>query len=115
MNRRPLSVMIVGWLYIVTGAVSLVAHGLEFKPSAFPYDLILAELVSLLALVAGIYILRRQNWARWLALAWIVFHVILSAFHSLQEMAMHAAIAAVLAYFLFRPLASRYFHPVRTA
>ncbi len=115
MNRRPLSVTIVGWLYIATGAATLVTHALEFKASGWPYDLILAELISLAALVSGIYLLRRQNWARWLAIAWIGFHVVLSAFHSLQEMAMHAAIAAVLAYFLFRPTASRYFRIVRTS
>ena len=53
--------------------------------------------------------LRGHNWARWLALAWIVYHVILSAFHMLSELAIHILFCAILAYFLFRPTATRYF------
>ena len=33
----------------------------------------------------------RQNWARWLALAWIIFHVGLSLFHPIGELAFHVA------------------------
>ena len=56
--------------------------------------------------------LRGCNWARWLALAWIAFHVVLSAFHSLPEFALHAVLCAVFAYFLLRPDAALYFRPV---
>ena len=38
------------------------------------------ELTELLAMVSGAFMLRGHNWARWLALAWIIFHVILSIF-----------------------------------
>ena len=33
-------------------------------------------LTELLAILSGVFMLRGQNWARWLALAWIAFHVI---------------------------------------
>ena len=38
---------------------------------------------SSLAIVCGVFLLRGHNWARWLALAWIAFHVVLSAFHAI--------------------------------
>jgi hypothetical protein len=59
--------------------------------------------------VSGIFLLRGQNWARWLALAWIVFHVALSAFHPLRELAVHVVLCAFIALVLFRPAAGRYF------
>ena len=47
--------------------------------------------------------LRGRNWARWGALAWMLFHVILSAFHALHEFAIHAVFLAIMARLLFRP------------
>jgi len=32
-----------------------------------------AESVRLSGIVAGVWMLRGENWARWLAIAWIVF------------------------------------------
>ncbi len=58
--------------------------------------------------------LRGHNWARWLALAWIAFHVVLSAFHALAELAVHSLFCAIMAYFLFRPAANGYFRAGRT-
>jgi hypothetical protein len=114
MNKRPLSVAIVAWMYIVTGVATVAFHATEFKTSPFPWDGILVELVSLIALVCGIFMLRGQNWARWLAIAWISFHVVLSAFHSPSELAIHSLFCAILAYFLFRPTAARYFRAAGT-
>ncbi len=109
MNKRPLSVTIIGCVYIVTGAAGCVFHSTDFKASPFVLDAVLPELVSLIAIVCGVYVLRGHNWARWLAIAWISFHVILSAFHSPSELAIHSLFCAILAYFLFRPTAARYF------
>jgi hypothetical protein len=63
----------------------------------------------LLAILGGAFVLRGKNWARWLVLAWIAYHVVLSAFHHFFELAVHAALLAVFAYILFRPRASAYF------
>jgi Ni/Fe-hydrogenase subunit HybB-like protein len=49
-----------------------------------------------------------HNWARWLALAWMVFHVAIS-FPVLRQMAVHSIIFAVIAWLLFRPDAGRYY------
>ncbi len=58
--------------------------------------------------------LRAHNWARWLAIAWIAFHVALSAFHALGEFAIHGLLCALIAWALFRSEANRYFRDGRT-
>jgi len=104
-------VIVIACLYVATGAIGLARHLIEFKPQhPFQYDIIWISLVSLIAIVCGVYMLRRSNWARWLALAWIAFHVVLSAFHSRFELAVHGLLCAAVAYFLFRPRATQYFH-----
>ena len=103
---RPLSVTIVSWIYIAVGAVSF-AYG--FPRHSIHADDFLAECVRLSGIVAGAFMLRGENWARWLALAWIVFHVGLSAFHLLGELAVHSGFCIVIAFILFRRDASRYF------
>lgn len=110
MNSRPLPVTIIACVYILTGAGGFVLHLRDFKAlQPFPYDNVLVELVSLTAVVAGAYLLRGENWARWLALAWMAFHVVVSVFHSLSQLAIHALFLAILGYFLFRPAANSYF------
>jgi hypothetical protein len=42
-------------------------------------------------------------------LAWLAFHVVVSAFHSLSESIAHVALLMVVGYFLLRPPASKYF------
>lgn len=108
MNRRPLSVTVISWLFIAAGTIGFVYHLTEFK-GQFKYELVWVCLVRLFAIVAGLFMLRGSNWARWLLLVWIVYHVILSAFHSLSELAVHSLLLVVVAYFLFRPKASAYF------
>ena len=53
--------------------------------------------------------LRGQNWARWLAVAWMAFHVAISVFHPLRELAIHVVFLVLIAWILFRPGATRYF------
>jgi hypothetical protein len=111
MNGRPLPVTIIACIYIDTGAFGIAFHLNEFHAEGRPFqhDILWITLVRLLAVVAGAYMLRAANWARWLALLWMAFHVVLSAFHSLPEFAMHAVLFVVFAYFLLRPAANQYF------
>ena len=37
-----------------------------------------------------------HNWARWLLVAWLAFHVVVSGFHSMSEMAAHAVLLIVV-------------------
>ena len=113
-KQRPLSVTVIGWIYIGVGAIGFVYHLFEQQASgAFRYESVWIEAVRLLAVVCGAFILRGHSWARWVALAWIVFHVVLSAFRALPEFVMHLLFAAVIAWILFRPEAGRYFRSAR--
>lgn len=108
-RKRPHGVTFVGWLYIVSGTVGLIYHSGEFlKPGAI-LETLLVSLVRLLAIVAGIYLLRGRNWARWLVLAWMGYHVVLSAFHTWSEFLMHALIFLALAIYLTRPIPHAFF------
>jgi len=110
MNKRPIPVTIIAWVYIATGAVGLVYHFRDLNAgSVFRYDALGIELVRMTAVVCGAFMLRGHDWARWVALAWIGFHVIVSAFHTLPELAMHCLFFAVIAWILFRRDAARYF------
>jgi len=114
MKKRPLAVTIISWLYIATGIVGIAYHAREFNPHhLFEGDAMLAVSVRALAILSGIYMLRGKNWARYLALAWVGFHVIVSVFHSRGELVMHSVLLVVIAYFLFRPPTTRYFSAAR--
>jgi len=108
-------VTILGCVYIGVGAIGFVYHLTEFLARGTSrYEDVWVELVRFLAIVSGVFMLRGQNWARWLALAWIAFHVVLSAFHSVSEFAVHCLFFAVIAWFLLRPEAARYFRGLRS-
>jgi len=71
MNKRPLSVTIISWLFIAVGVVALAYHSTHLNDEHILWILI----VRFLALVGGIGLLLRQNWARWLIAA-LAYHVI---------------------------------------
>jgi hypothetical protein len=113
-NKRPLSVTILAGVYIGVGAIGLASHLTELgAKGALRYQAVGVELVRFLAILSGALMLRGHNWARWLALAWIAFHLVVSAFHAFPEFAIHCLFCAGIAWFLFRPKAARYFHARR--
>ena len=104
--KRPLPVLILSCLYIAVGTIGFVYHFSELM--ALQPDSVWIELTELLGVISGVFMLRGRNWARWLALAWIAFHVAIS-FPVLRQVAIHSAIFAAIAWVLFRPDARRYF------
>jgi len=113
MNNRPRSITIISWLFIAAGSVGLLYHLSEFS-SRLDFGLIAILLLRLMAILAGVCMLRGCNWARWLLAAWMAYHVVLSAFHSVTELALHTLLFGAIGYFLFRPQSSAYFLGVRT-
>jgi hypothetical protein len=105
-TKRPVSVWIISFLYIAVGTIGFVYHFSELMEREDYIAWI--ELTELLAVVSGAFMLRRHNWARWLALVWMAFHVAVS-FPSYRQMAVHSAIFAGIAWVLFRPNTRRYF------
>ena len=114
MIKRPLSVTIIGWLFIAAGTVGLVYHATEFKTDRpFQCELVVICLIRLFAIVCGVFMLRGRDWARWGILVWVAYHVILSAFHTLSELVIHSLLFVVVAWFLLRARASVYFRAAR--
>ena len=111
MNKPPVAVLLLSCLFIAVGVGSFVVHLTGFKPhQPFLQELFWISLVNLAAVVAGIFMLRGRNWAAWLALAWMAFHVGLSFFHSRQELLVHCLFFVLIGWLLFRPGSRSYFH-----
>lgn len=79
------------------------------------WDDFFVEPTEVLALLAGVYMLRKKNWARWLALAWMAFHIALSAIPPFQGLVVHVVIFVGIAYLLLRSDAAQYFRGRRGA
>jgi uncharacterized membrane protein len=109
-TRRPISVTLAAWLFVIAGTVGLAAHWSELAPAAaLAGDAIWVVIVRVLAIVAGVFLLRGAPWARWLALAWLAYHVALGAAHSPFELAVHAVFLVVVAAALLHRAANAYF------
>lgn len=103
-TKIPYSVIVVACLYLAVGIGGFVLH---FKELRAP-DGIWVEVTESLAIVCGAFLLRAQNWARWLAIAWMAFHVAIS-FGDLGKLAVHSLFLILIVWCLFRADASRYF------
>lgn len=108
--QRPLPVTLVAVIYILSGAVGLVYHAAH---PAWDPEFLWVEVLRLAAVVAGVFMLRGRDWARWCAVAWMAYHVVLGAFHDVAQFAVHAVFLVILAWCLFRPASARYFRPPR--
>jgi hypothetical protein len=110
MNKRPVTVTILACLLIITGVVGIAYHLSDFsRKDLFEYGNLTILIVRVIAIVGGVFLLQGRNWARWLSIAWIAFHLILSFFHNVQEVVIHALVFALFAWFLFRADARAYF------
>ena len=104
--KRPLPVTILGCLFIVAGLVGLVYH---LSESPLDHRIVLVSIIRIIAIVCGIFLLMGHNWARWLTLVWLAFHVVVGAFHSLSESIAHVVLLMIVDYLLLGRPASKYF------
>jgi hypothetical protein len=112
MRKCPVAVIVVAILLMLTGAISLIGDFMNFKSvSADHYAIAWMVSVHALAIVAGIFLLRGSNWARWLAIAWMAFHVVISFWNPWQQLAMHGMILLLFVWVLFRQDARAFFRP----
>ena len=108
-NRRPISVLTIACVYVIVGTFGFVRN-LRAVGHA---DIYWIEATEVLAVIAGIFMLYGRNWARWLALAWMAFHVALTLVTS-QSLIVHSVIFLLIAWLLFRPESQVYFQqPVK--
>lgn len=107
---RPVSVTVLAGIYLTVGIIGFCYHLREFAARpVFHQDAVWIELTEALAVISGLFLLRGQDWARWLALAWMIFHVVLSAFNAVSEFLVHLLFCIVIAWILFRSPATRFF------
>lgn len=116
MNTRPISIIVLGWVFVLFGAVAfltsllpLLAESSAGPTATLSVDWGIAELSRLLAMVGGVGLLYLRNWARWLLVAWMAYHVLIGLAHSATQAVVHGVLLVALALFLFRPHISRYF------
>ena len=110
MKGRPIAVIIVSILLILTGCFGIANHIKDFsEPNANLSALIWVLFVRILAIVCGLLLLFRINWARWLAIAWLVYHILIGALNSTSEMIAHIVILILVSVLLFLPASSKYF------
>lgn len=105
-RRRPLPVTIIACLYIAVGAIGFVGHFGDLRTGRM--DGFEIESVEVLAVVSGVFLWRGQNWARWLVVFWMAFHVAISVPDAVKVV-VHSVFLAAIAWFLFRPEARQYF------
>lgn len=110
-KKHPITITILSWLFIAVGAISTAAHYADFRTHRpMVNEVVWITLLGAAAIVAGAFMLRGHNWARWLALAWMAAHVVISVFHPLQELIVHSALLVLFGYLLlFRREARAYF------
>jgi uncharacterized membrane protein HdeD (DUF308 family) len=105
--KRPFQVTMLGWLFIAVGILSTIYHLLKSPLDRWTVPILL---VGIIAIVAGVFLLRGARWARWVVLAWLAFHVVVSALNSLSDAMPHVVLLLVVGYFLLGPPTSKYFH-----
>jgi hypothetical protein len=108
--KRPFAVNFLGCLFVVVGIAAVVYHLIK---GTLDFWMVLIALLEILAIVAGIFLIKGRNWARGLLMAWIGFHVIAGALNSLSAAAPHLLLLIAVGYFLFTPPDSKYFGSAR--
>ena len=110
MKTRPLPIIIVATLFIIVGLAGFLYHIKDFvDPHAKVYEALLAELLGIIAIVCGILLLRANNSGRWLSIAWVLSHILISAFNSTSELIAHIVLLVAVSVLLFLPVSSIYF------
>ena len=110
MKNRPVPVIIVSILFILTGCIGFIYHFNDlFEPNDKLHEPIWVLVIRIPAVVCGLFLLRGINWARWLAIAWLLYHVVLSTFHSTSEMITHIVVLIIVSLLLYLPASAGYF------
>lgn len=107
--QRPLLITLLGWLLILVGAVEFVYRLTKVHRPLHPGDDLWVPLFELIILVSGIFLLRGSNWARWLAVAWIGFHIAVGFQYSVVQGVIHSAVFLFFVWLLFRPEVNTWF------
>lgn len=122
MINRPTSVSVIAWILIVTSGISLITSTVSLNnpmlkeimaKSLLPMALqfVMLYMGLLITIVAGIAMLKGQNWARFLYVVWSAIGFVIGIVASPMKAAIFFSLVvfAVITFFLFRPKANEYF------
>jgi hypothetical protein len=115
MKQRPFAVTVLGWLFIAIGVVALAMDVRFALARGGGIDEAMIFPVHALAVVAGAFMLRGDNWARWLAVLWMGFHVGVTVLNAWRGFAFHIILFIGVSYLLFRADAGAWFGPEKVA
>lgn len=124
MKKRPTSITIIAWIFIVTSVISIFTTSIAFKmknpmteklmtesllPIPVHYAFIYIGL--LISIACGVGMLKRKSWSRLLYVYWTAFALLVSVLTSpLKTMIIPAAVFyAIILFFLYREVATEYF------
>lgn len=107
--QRPLLITLLGWLLILVGTVEFIYRLTKIHRPVHAGDDLWVPLFELIILVSGIFLLRGSNWARWLAVAWIGFHITVGFQYSVVQGVIHSLVFLVFVWLLFRPDVNAWF------
>jgi len=111
-ERRPRSIIVISLLFILLGAVTLVHAALELIDTTDRLTDLKSHwmiyLSAIAAIVGGVFLFKGHNWARWLLVLWMAFHIVVGALHGIVPLLTHVVIFSVILFFLFRRAASSY-------
>jgi hypothetical protein len=113
MRKLIPSIKVVGVLFLALGVLDLwrglapIRGGGQSRLAADDMQVLA---IGVAALIGGAFVLRGQNWARWLLAAWMALHVAISVGQPIA-FAAHLVIFGFIAFLLFRSRASEHFRP----
>ena len=126
MRTRPTSITVIAWILILMGGISLVTTTLMINsvmtnpavrellsksPIPVPVQYAMTYVALLVMLVSGVAILKGQNWGRWVYVVGTALGFLIGIITSPLKSAMIPGfvVFVVVAFFLFRPKANKYF------
>ena len=116
MKKRPIGVTVVAVLLALAGAAGLVGDFMNSHSlSGNHFESVWIAAVNVLGIVAAVFLFRGSNWARWLAIAWMAFHVAISFLNAWQQAVMHGVILMLIVLVLFQREAREYFGAPRAS
>ncbi|MBI3719324.1 MAG: hypothetical protein HY252_12135 [Sphingobacteriales bacterium] len=110
MKNRPVPVIIVAAIFIIAGCTGIIYHAKDFFDVNYQLpELIWVMLLRVVAVVCGVLLILGINWARWLAIAWLLYHIVISTFHSTSEVITHTVFLIIVTVLLYLPVSNIYF------
>ena len=123
MQKRPLSVTVIGIFVLVQAAINLMALSAARSdpalltqmlppgtaPEAITQAIPIAMFACFVVALIGFGLLRGLNWARIAVVALTIFAVLMGVMQGNPAFLLSAALQAVMAFLLYRPAANAYF------